>query len=111
MAPATGAWDYELLTRTPDFVPWLKYAVLGAGVVGAALALFGRRAGRMAPALVLALVVSLGLGSPAYAAATAAQTHSGSIPTSGPSSSAELLSKTTTTWAAAVSGFPDRGQP
>ncbi|MFI7066212.1 hypothetical protein ACIBL3_34810 [Kribbella sp. NPDC050124] len=32
-------------------MPWVKYAVLGAGVVGAALAVFGRR---LVPVLVLA---------------------------------------------------------
>ncbi|TCO43897.1 4-amino-4-deoxy-L-arabinose transferase-like glycosyltransferase [Kribbella antiqua] len=138
MVLATGVWDYVLLTRTPSFVPWLKFVVLAAAVVAAGLALVGRRVRRVLPALVLALVVALGLGSTAYAVSTASQTHSGSIPTSGPSSSAmgggggmrggagggnggdpgggmgggaqtsseltALLSKTTTTWAAAVSG-------
>jgi 4-amino-4-deoxy-L-arabinose transferase-like glycosyltransferase len=128
MVLATGVWDYVLLTRTPDFVPWLKFVVLVAGVAGAALVMVGRRVRRVFPAVVLALVVSLGLGSTAYAVSTASHTHSGSIPSSGPVSSAmgggggtrsggmgggdasasneltALLSKTTTTWAAAVSG-------
>ncbi|TCC27686.1 glycosyltransferase family 39 protein [Kribbella speibonae] len=88
MVLATGVWDYVLLGRTSDFLPWAKYVVLAAGVLAGLLVLVGRRVRRVLPAVVLAVVVSLGLGSTAYAAATAAQTHNGSIPTSGPSSSA-----------------------
>ncbi len=88
MVLATGVWDYVLLTRTPSFVPWVKFVVLVAGVVGAALVVAGPRVRRVFPALVLALVVSLGLGSTAYAVSTASHTHSGSIPSSGPVSSA-----------------------
>ena len=88
MVLSTGAWDYVLLARTPDFLPWAKYVVLVAGVIGAALVVGGRRLRRLLPAVVLALVVSLGLGSTAYAVSTASQTHNGSIPTSGPSTSA-----------------------
>ncbi|MGW7684229.1 glycosyltransferase family 39 protein [Kribbella sp. NPDC054772] len=88
MIVPTAVWDYVLLTRTPDFAPWAKYAVLAAGAIATLLLLAGRRLRRALPALVLAVVVSLGLGSTAYAAATASQAHNGSIPTSGPSSSA-----------------------
>ena len=88
MVLATGVWDYVLLTRAPSFVPWVKFVVLVAGVVGAALVVAGPRVRRVFPALVLALVVSLGLGSTAYAVSTASHTHSGSIPSSGPVSSA-----------------------
>ncbi|WP_238156815.1 glycosyltransferase family 39 protein [Kribbella sp. VKM Ac-2571] len=88
MVLATGVWDYVLLGRTSDFVPWAKYVVLAAGAIAALLVLVGRRVRRVLPAVVLAVVVSLGLGSTAYAVATASQTHNGSIPTSGPSSSA-----------------------
>ena len=85
MLAATGVWDYVLLGRTPDFLPWLKFIVLGIGVVGALLLLTGGR--RLVPAVVLSVVFALGLGTSAYAISTASQTHSGSIPTSGPSSS------------------------
>ncbi|WP_238150837.1 ArnT family glycosyltransferase [Kribbella sindirgiensis] len=88
MVLATGVWDYVLLGRTSDFLPWAKYVVLAAGVLAGLLLLVGHRMRRVLPAVVLAVVVSLGLGSTAYAAATAAQTHNGSIPTSGPGSSA-----------------------
>jgi 4-amino-4-deoxy-L-arabinose transferase-like glycosyltransferase len=88
MVLATGVWDYVLLARTSDFLPWAKYVVLAGGVVAALLVVVGWRVRRALPAVVLAVVVSLGLGSTAYAAATASQTHNGSIPTSGPTSSA-----------------------
>jgi 4-amino-4-deoxy-L-arabinose transferase-like glycosyltransferase len=88
MALATGGWDYVLLGRTADFVPWAKYVVLVAGVVGAALVLGGRWVPRLVPGVVLAVVVSLGLGSTAYAMSTASQAHTGAIPTSGPNTSA-----------------------
>ena len=35
----TGAWAYELLDRTPEWLPWLRWSVLLAGVLGA-VALF-----------------------------------------------------------------------
>jgi 4-amino-4-deoxy-L-arabinose transferase-like glycosyltransferase len=89
MLVATGVWDYVLLTRTPTFLPWLKFAVLAVGLVAAAFLLVERRRlDRLVPATILTLVLALGLGSTGYAASTASQTHSGSIPTSGPSSSA-----------------------
>lgn len=88
MVLVTGVWDYVLLTRTADFAPWAKYVLLAASVIGTMLLLVGQRARRALPAVVLALVVSLGLGSAAYAASTASQAHNGSIPTSGPTTSA-----------------------
>ncbi|MET9268914.1 glycosyltransferase family 39 protein [Kribbella sp. NPDC003557] len=88
MVASTAAWDYVLLTRTPDFAPWAKYVVVVVGAVAAALLLTGRRIQRTLPAAILAATVSLGLGSTAYAASTASQTHNGSIPTSGPTTSA-----------------------
>ena len=32
---ATGAWSFVLLGRTPDFVPWLRFVVVGGSVSGA----------------------------------------------------------------------------
>ena len=99
----TGIWAYELLERTPTWLPWLRWAVLLAGVLGA-LSIFavpellrwadrnrdrvtagGRR---RAPALVyapMALAIVAGLGGPlAYSLDTANSTHTGSIPSAGP---------------------------
>ena len=85
MLVATGVWDYVLLNRTPTFHPWLKFVILGVGlVVAASVLLIGRSLGRLVPAVVLALVLAFGLGSSAYAASTAAESHTGPTPTSGP---------------------------
>src|SRR6185437_15006539 len=32
----TGAWSYVLLDRTPEWLPWLRWTVLVAGLLGAA---------------------------------------------------------------------------
>jgi 4-amino-4-deoxy-L-arabinose transferase-like glycosyltransferase len=102
----TGIWAYELLERTPGWLPWLRWTVLLAGVLGA-ISIFavpellrradrnradrnraaaGRR--RRAPALVyapMALAIVAGLGGPlAYSLDTANSTHTGSIPSAGP---------------------------
>jgi 4-amino-4-deoxy-L-arabinose transferase-like glycosyltransferase len=102
----TGIWAYELLDRTPGWLPWLRWTVLLAGVLGA-VSIFvvpellrradqaggaahgggGGRA-RRAAALVyapLALALVAGLGGPlAYSLDTANSTHTGSIPSAGP---------------------------
>jgi 4-amino-4-deoxy-L-arabinose transferase-like glycosyltransferase len=89
MLVATGIWDYVLLTRTPTFLPWLKFAVLAVGLVAAGVLLpVVCLLTRLVSAVILTTVLALGLGSTAYAVSTASETHSGSIPTSGPSSSA-----------------------
>jgi 4-amino-4-deoxy-L-arabinose transferase-like glycosyltransferase len=53
----TGVWSYVLLDRTPGWLPWLRWCVLAAGLVGAAAALAAIR--RPGPA---------GTGSPGYTA-------------------------------------------
>jgi 4-amino-4-deoxy-L-arabinose transferase-like glycosyltransferase len=84
-AAATAGWAYALLARTPTWLPWLRPAVLVAGLA-AALALawtpYLRRQVAYAAALVAILV---GLAAPAAASVqTALITHTGAIPTAGP---------------------------
>ncbi|NEC17624.1 glycosyltransferase family 39 protein, partial [Streptomyces parvus] len=44
---ATVLWAYVLLGRTPDYLPWLRWAVLAGGIVGAlGLMVVGRFGGR-----------------------------------------------------------------
>jgi hypothetical protein len=103
---AAGIWAYVLLDRTPAWLPWLRWTVLVAGLLGAAAvfavpALLGGaarkasapagtpgQAARRAPALVyapLALALVAGLGGPlAYSLDTANTTHTGAIPSAGP---------------------------
>jgi len=99
---ATAVWSYVLLARTPAWLPWLRVAVLLAGLAAAAMLLAGRwlggrwlggraRAvatsrGRLALAaapVLLALVAALA-GPLASSLDTAATAHTGALPSAGP---------------------------
>ncbi len=115
MLAVTGVWTFILLDRTPDWLPWLRWGVLVATVlVATALAV-----GVAVRALAVAGVVTALAGSAAFTVVTAATAHSGSIPLSGPTTSADnmdmggpsvsgevadLLAATDTKWAAAAGG-------
>ncbi|MGW6931484.1 ArnT family glycosyltransferase [Lentzea sp. NPDC054927] len=115
MVAATGVWGYILLDRTPTWMPWLRWVLLAVTALVVFALVFGVNARRWTAA---ALVVAALLGTSGYAFATAATTHSGSIPLSGPrtqqgggmregTSSTEvvqLLKSTDTQWAAATVG-------
>ncbi|MER7696136.1 glycosyltransferase family 39 protein [Streptomyces sp. NPDC096095] len=83
----TVVWAYVLLGRAPDYLPWLRWAVLAAGLAGA-LGLFavGRSGGRglALAAMGLSCVASLA-GPAAYTVSTLSTGHQGSIVTAGPS--------------------------
>ncbi|GAB3581510.1 glycosyltransferase family 39 protein [Amycolatopsis endophytica] len=121
MVAVTAVWTYILLARTPDYLPWLKFVVVALGlVVSTGLLVGATQFKRISAVVVTAAVLVFGLGGAAYAVSTGSVAHTGSTPSSGPSSSAmggtggmdgsassELttaLSRTTTKWAAAVSG-------
>ncbi|WP_460304514.1 ArnT family glycosyltransferase [Actinocorallia aurea] len=81
-AAVTAVWGHVLLGRSPDFLPWLRWTIVAAGLV-AALLLLGR--GRiLAVGAVGALCAGLA-GPAAYAVDTAAAPHTGATPTAGPS--------------------------
>ena len=81
----TAAWATVLLDRSPDFLPWLRWAVLAAGLSAAVGLLVADRVGRSLLATVAALGIAAGLAAPAaYAVQTATTPHTGSIPTAGP---------------------------
>jgi 4-amino-4-deoxy-L-arabinose transferase-like glycosyltransferase len=85
MTIAAGGWSYELLARTPSWHPELRYtvaAVTAATVAG--LLIPRQRLGQAAAALIVTGVLAGVLGSGAFAAATAASPHTGSIPSVGP---------------------------
>ncbi|QNS05168.1 ArnT family glycosyltransferase [Streptomyces xanthii] len=81
----TGIWGYVLLGRTPDHLPWLRWAVLVGGLAaGLGLALAGRFGRGLAlGAAGLGLAASLA-GPTAYTLSTLATGHTGSIVTAGP---------------------------
>jgi 4-amino-4-deoxy-L-arabinose transferase-like glycosyltransferase len=94
----TGVWAYVLLDRTPTWLPWLRWTVLLAGLLGAAAVFvapaltggaWGRGRGARPAAMLayapLALALVAGLGGPlAYSLDTANTTHTGSLPSAGP---------------------------
>ncbi len=122
MVVATAVWSFILLDRTPDWFPALRWIVAVLGVLAGTVLVMGVPTVRKAAAVVAtAVVLTIGVSSAAYGVETASVAHSGSIPTSGPTSSAlgggfggdpesasnavgELLAKTTTKWAAATTG-------
>ncbi|WNO73646.1 ArnT family glycosyltransferase [Streptomyces sp. AM8-1-1] len=84
----TAVWSFTLLGRTPDYLPWLRWAVLIGGLAAAAGLLLAGRAGRRGPRLslgaaALALVAALA-GPVAYSLTTVNEGHAGSIVTAGP---------------------------
>ncbi|MFE0099135.1 ArnT family glycosyltransferase [Streptomyces sp. NPDC059009] len=82
----TAWWGHTLLDRTPDYLPWLRWAVLAGGLAGAlALAFVGRMSRQLAVgAVVLGTAASLA-GPTAYTLSTLDSAHTGSIVTAGPS--------------------------
>ncbi len=116
LVETTVIWDAHLLG---SWHPELKAVLVVLSVVAVLGLLFREYLGRFAAVAVLAgLLAGVG-GSSAYAVSTAAHTHSGSIPSVGPSTSqmggggdgagsntalSALLTTTTTRWAAATSG-------
>lgn len=87
----TAWWSYVLLNRTPDYLPWLRWAVLVGGLLAvlgllvSPAVLSGSPAGRYVArgAAVLALATSLA-GPTAYTVSTLSEGHAGSIVTAGP---------------------------
>ncbi|HEX4726394.1 MAG TPA: glycosyltransferase family 39 protein, partial [Jatrophihabitans sp.] len=81
----TAGWEYELLDRTPNWLPWLRYAILMAGVASALLLVVVSRLVRQVGTVIAAVALIVGLAGPsAYAISTARTPHSGSIPSAGP---------------------------
>ncbi|MFD3572374.1 ArnT family glycosyltransferase [Streptomyces sp. NPDC058644] len=83
----TAWWGYTLLGRTPDHVPWLRWAVLVGGLVGAVGLLLAARLGRQLAVAAVGLSFAASLAGPvAYTLSTVNSAHTGSIVTAGPAS-------------------------
>lgn len=82
----TAVWSYVLLGRTPDYVPWLRWAVLIGGLAAAVGLLLAARLGRPLALGVVGLGLAASLAGPtAYTISTLDTGHQGSIVTAGPS--------------------------
>ncbi|MFF7256672.1 mannosyltransferase YkcB-related protein [Streptomyces microflavus] len=83
----TVVWAYVLLGRTPEYLPWLRWAVLVGGAVAAlGLLVVGRFGGRGLALAVVGLSFAASLAAPtAYTLSTLNSGHQGSIVTAGPS--------------------------
>ncbi|MGW7327892.1 ArnT family glycosyltransferase [Streptomyces sp. NPDC054840] len=81
----TAVWSFVLLGRAAGYLPWLRWAVLVAGVLAAAALPFAAWAGRRALWAMAALGVAAALAGPfAYCLTTVSTAHTGSIVTAGP---------------------------
>lgn len=86
MMIAAGVWSWVLLHRNADWLPALKWILLVGTIVAAVMILAAGRYRKLtAAALILGAVAGLG-GGASYAIATTTNAHSGSVPTSGPTS-------------------------
>nr|WSZ97121.1 glycosyltransferase family 39 protein [Streptomyces sp. NBC_00857] len=86
-AAGTAVWAYVLLGRTPDYLPWLRWAVLVGGLVAAAGLLIVGRFGRRLALAAAGLGIAASLAAPlAYTLSTVNTPHTGSIITAGPAS-------------------------
>ncbi|MQY20289.1 ArnT family glycosyltransferase [Nocardia macrotermitis] len=86
MLASTGIWNYVLLDRTPDWYPALRWIILVGSILIAAILIVGAHALGRFTVIVAAAGLLFGFaGSAAYTVDTVATVHTGSIPTSGPS--------------------------
>ncbi|WOX23384.1 glycosyltransferase family 39 protein [Streptomyces solicathayae] len=85
----TAVWAYVLLGRTPDWLPWLRPVVLGAGLLAALGLAFAGRFDRRIGLGLAGLGIAASLAGPvAYTLATVDEGHQGSIVTAGPAGGA-----------------------
>ncbi|MGP4000045.1 ArnT family glycosyltransferase [Streptomyces sp. 8N706] len=87
----TAVWAYVLLERSADWLPWLRWTVVAAGLAAAAgLMLAGRMRRELALGMAgLGLAASLA-GPVAYTLSTVGTGHTGSIVTAGPRAAAGM---------------------
>ena len=83
----TAWWAYLLLGRSAGWLPWLRPVIVVCGLAAAAAVIAGRwLSGRVMVASVAPLALVAGLAGPlAYSVDTAATSHTGALPSAGPS--------------------------
>lgn len=83
----TSSLSFVLLQRNPDWMPWLRWCVLVAGLAAGLLLPFAGRLSRRAAVALAAVALAAAVAGPAaYTVATAATAHTGAIPSVGPDS-------------------------
>ncbi len=91
LVSVTAGWSYSLLDRTPDWTPWLRYAVLVLAAVAVAGLLAGGHLLRRGAIVIATAALLTGLaGTAGYAVSTTSHSHSGPIPTVGPGSTISM---------------------
>src|SRR3954466_7357572 len=81
----TGVWSFVLLSRSADFLPWLRWAVLAAGLLAGAGLLVPHAMGSSLRRGVAGLAIAAVLAGPAaYTVQTVTTASTGSSPTAGP---------------------------
>ncbi|MEV7522823.1 glycosyltransferase family 39 protein [Streptomyces sp. NPDC091371] len=81
----TAVWSWVLLGRASGYLPWLRWAVLVAGVLVAAALPFASLLGRRGVQVLAAVGLGAALAGPfAYCMTTVSTGHTGSIVTAGP---------------------------
>jgi 4-amino-4-deoxy-L-arabinose transferase-like glycosyltransferase len=92
LVAGSAGWAFVLLGRSSDFLPWLRWVVLVAGVLGtvglaaAAVVRTPRTAQALRRAGAVTAAVAVLAGPLSYAGQTAATAHTGAIVSAGPSS-------------------------
>ena len=82
---ATSGWAFVLLGRSTGWLPWLRWVVLAAGLLGAVGLVAGHRVGARVLTASAVVAILAGLAGPtAYTLQTVATAHTGSIVTAGP---------------------------
>jgi len=85
LSAGTGVWSFVLLTRTPDWLPALRWVVLAGAVVFAVMLAFGAQLCGRCPVVVAAGAILFAVAAPAaYTIETVATSHDGSVSMSGP---------------------------
>jgi 4-amino-4-deoxy-L-arabinose transferase-like glycosyltransferase len=80
-------WAWVLLSRSSDWLPWLRLVVLGVALVAAVLLLLPARGRAMRVTTVAATLIAGLLAPTAFTIQTITTAHTGSIVSAGPSSS------------------------
>jgi 4-amino-4-deoxy-L-arabinose transferase-like glycosyltransferase len=81
----TAVWASVLLSRSAEWLPWLRWVVLALGITSALAILVADQLTRRVTIAVAAVALSSAMLAPAaYSLQTAATAHTGSLPSAGP---------------------------